>query len=266
MAKQKTTRLKKKASQPEPLKSERQQYGPLHPWRVCPIGQHWVRTHDVHCEPGPQHPEGTYVRHGHCHTNPSHKDHLYQQETEQIAKDFFPTLAGPPALNNLKFVKHGNEFDQLIRGWTKYWNEIFQPEEPLDPNLVKALIATESGFNANADNGSKGDARARGLMQVTDGTRKALRDKSGRLDHLITLTDKDAYNPNLNIAAGIRWLFEKRRLASHKLKREADWMEAILEYKGMRRKPRTTQEKINFPRIRAKLKEYYESLKKTVGP
>jgi hypothetical protein len=32
----------------------------------------------------------------------------------------------------------------------KYWNEVLKPETPLDPNLVKALIATESAFEKNS--------------------------------------------------------------------------------------------------------------------
>jgi len=266
MAKRKRGRSKK-TRQPAAHKRPRQQYGPLHPWRICPIGQHWVRTHDVHCEPGPQHSEGTtYVRHGHCHSNPSHKDQFYPQEMENIAKEFFPGLTGPPAANDLEF-DDGNKFDDLIRGWTKYWNEILDPKVPLDPDLVKALIATESGFNPTADTHMKGSLRARGLMQVTDGTRKTLRDKNGELaDHLLILTDKEIYDPNLNIAAGIRWLFQKQKLASHKLKRDADWMEAVLEYKGMQRKPRAKQEKIDFPRVKADLREYYNTLKKAGTP
>jgi soluble lytic murein transglycosylase-like protein len=42
---------------------------------------------------------------------------------------------------------NADKFDQQIRGWVRYWNDIFQPSDPLDPNLIKALIATESGFN-----------------------------------------------------------------------------------------------------------------------
>ena len=180
---------------------------------------------------------------------------------QKIAEEFFPTLTGPLLPSDPEFKNRGDEFDVLIRGWTKYWNEIFQPGEPLDPCLVKALIASESSFNPKPDNGIKGSDRARGMMQITDGTRKILRDEEGELkNHLVTLTDDDAYDPNLNIAAGIRWLFHKRERASAKLKRDATWMEAAFEFKSVRRNPRTRHEKKRFSVIRDRLKELYGRL------
>ena len=75
---------------------------------------------------------------------------------------------------------------------------------------------------------------ARGLIQVTEQTRKILADQKGELKNfLITLSKKEFYDPNLNIAAGIRWLFHKQYLASYRLKRDATWMEGIAEYKGI---------------------------------
>ena len=58
-------------------------------------------------------------------------------------------LSGSPALATglLAEFDDANKYDVLIRGWVRYWNEIFQPKNPLDPNLVKALMATESSFN-----------------------------------------------------------------------------------------------------------------------
>jgi soluble lytic murein transglycosylase-like protein len=182
---------------------------------------------------------------------------------QNIAETFFSSLTGPPSLDDFDFKSRGNQFDAMIRGWTKYWNEIFQPSELLDPDLVKTLIATESGFNPESDNKLKGVGRARGLMQLTDGTRKILNDEGGELrNHLVELSGSAAYNPNLNIAAGIRWLFHKHERASAKLKREATWMEAIWEYKAVRTKPRTNHEREWFPKIKADFQKYYESLKK----
>jgi hypothetical protein len=51
----------------------------VHPWRICPIGKHYVRTHVLHVPPSKIHPEGEVVtRHAHCADNPlrnGHKDH-----------------------------------------------------------------------------------------------------------------------------------------------------------------------------------------------
>ena len=76
----------------------------------------------------------------------------------------------------------------------------------------------------------------------------------------MTLSDKEIYDPNLNIAAGIRWLFQKRKLASARLKREADWMEAAFAYKGVLGRDRTKEQKRNNPGIRSKLRHFYEIL------
>ena len=129
---------------------------------------------------------------------------------ENMASEFFPTLEGPPTADDLGFKKLGNKFDSLIRGWTKYWNEVFQPKDPLDPDLVKTLIATESSFNVNTDTKKKGAGRARGLIQITDGTRNILKDKSGELDdYLLTLTDKDASEHEKKQLPNIRGRLER---------------------------------------------------------
>lgn len=129
-----------------------------------------------------------------------------------------------------------NQYDDLISGWTAYWNDIFQLKNPLHPNYVKALIATESTFNpkASAPN-SKSIGLARGLMQLTE--RTALWAKDHRTqeyrDHFIDLEYEDLWEPNKNIAFGVRHLFRKRETAKGRLKREPTWLEILMEYKGM---------------------------------
>ncbi len=101
---------------------------------------------------------------------------------------------------------------------------------------------------------------ARGLMQVTDGTLKILRDEKGELkDHLVNLYQKDMNNPNLSIAAGVRWIFRKKETASARLKKEATWDEAVAEYKSylskMIKKPGYV------PNNMGKFREFYLKLK-----
>jgi soluble lytic murein transglycosylase-like protein len=126
------------------------------------------------------------------------------------------------------------DVDLYIAGWTKYWNDIFKPKVLLDPTFVKALIASESSFNIKvARKDGSGQGYARGLLQVTDTTRKILADEHGELkDHYITLTKEDALDPNLNIAAGVRWLFHKRRLAESRLGKNISWLKVVEFYKG----------------------------------
>ncbi len=196
----------------------------MHPWRPCPLGEHWRRPHPR---------KGTKGVRGHCVKNPSHKDQIYSDELSYIADKFFNKLTGPPSSKTLTYPQ-GNKFDEHIRGWCKYWNDVFEPKERLDPDLVKALIATESGFRATIKiKDGKGQGHATGLMQVTDATQKILCDEKGELkDHLVNVDQKDLKDPCLNIAAGVRWLFRKKEIASSRLGREATWNETIVFYKG----------------------------------
>lgn len=140
---------------------------------------------------------------------------------DEIANRHFERLKGPPCPKTLGFSQ-GNKFDTLIRGWTKYWNEVLKPTNELDPNLVKAIIATESSFRARNENpGNRRIGKARGLMQVTEETWRILKDEQGEL-----------YLANQNICAGIRWLFRKKDTASAKFGREASWIEAVANYKS----------------------------------
>ncbi len=132
------------------------------------------------------------------------------------------------------------------------------PETPLEPEVVKALIASESSFKTNANNKLKGPNRARGLMQVLDGTLPYLTDKHKELrDHFLNLTEDDMLDAGLSICAGIRWLFRKREIASVLLKRQATWEEAVANYK---RYHKEYQVNPNF-RGMGKFRKYYKELK-----
>ncbi|MBI4404304.1 MAG: hypothetical protein HY537_09100 [Deltaproteobacteria bacterium] len=122
----------------------------VHPWRVCPYGEHWVRTHPLHVPPSHTFPEGhTTTRHEHCAHNPSRKDQFYPDEIREIAKQHFSDLKSRPCPLPLGYGDRGSKYDDLIAGWVQYWNEVLKPDVPLDSNLVKALIATESSFDPN---------------------------------------------------------------------------------------------------------------------
>ncbi len=229
-----------------------------HPWRKCPLGEHWVKEHPRKVPVSERNPTGVTIVDGHCRKNPSHHEIFVAAELDEIAKLHFKNLKAVPTPDNLG-NPHGNDFDLLIGGWTQFWNDIFEPKELLDPNLVKALIASESSFNVSISTHSN-IGKARGLIQITEQTRKILADQKGELkDFLITLSKEEFYNPNLNIAAGIRWLFHKKYLATYRLKRESTWMDAIAEYKGI-----TSQLGKGgiADKIMKKVEEYYERLKK----
>lgn len=182
--------------------------------------------------PSHAHPDGYITtRHGNCAHNPSGKDRLHPDEIREIANQHFSTVKNKPCPLPLDF-KNGSRFDDLIAGWSQYWNEVFTPSDPLDPNLVKALIATESSFNPDKLADKNDPDSARGLTQVTNESRKILGNEKGEIkDHYITATKKDLNDPSMNICAGIRWLSHKRALASKHLGHQATWMETISEYK-----------------------------------
>ncbi len=227
-----------------------------HPWRKCPIGEHWVREHERNIEVSEKNPDGITIVDAHCRKNPSHHEIFVADELQEIARLHFKNIKIIPKPDALGYP-HGNDFNELIGGWTQFWNDIFNPKVPLDPNLVKALIASESSFRINTSANSK-IGEAKGLIQVTEQTRKILADQKGELkDFLITLSKKELFDPNLNLAAGIRWLFHKKYLASNRLKREATWMEAIAEYKGILSQLGKIEKS---DKIMQKLKEKYEKL------
>jgi hypothetical protein len=197
----------------------------VHPWRMCPEGQHWVRDHSRST--------ATHGVHGYCRHNRGGKDEIEAFEIDAIAYKYFEKLKGAPCAKALGFSQ-GSKFDSLIRGWTKYWNEVLNEADPIDPDLVKAIIATESGFRVRAVNkGNKIIGKALGLMQVTEQSWRILKDEHGELkDHFVVLEHNELFQANQNICAGVRWLYRKRQATSSKLGRRATWLETVANYKG----------------------------------
>lgn len=194
-------------------------------WRICPIGQHWVRRHDRRKDIS-----AIEDVDGHCRRNPSGKDWLKTEEMVRISQmDIFKTV---PQL--LKFEDPDwNAYDGLIAGWTAYWNSMIPSERALDPNIVKLLIASESSFRPFVQNVSRQGA-VRGLGQITESTWKIMKNPKGELkDHFIDVSWDDLNDPSINIATLIRWMIRKRTVARSRLKREPTDREVLLCYKGV---------------------------------
>jgi hypothetical protein len=218
-----------------------------HSWRLCPVGTHYVREHQEHIPPSKKHPNGEIIiRHAHCAHNPLGKhqkpinDILSFGELKAIAKAHFERLKGPPKANVLDYPR-ADEIDEQIRGWVMYWNEVFEAQVLLDPNLVKALMASESSFkpeSTNANNPRK-IGTARGLMQLTDQTLRILHgQEDGLKDHFLYLSHTEVMEPSANICAGVRWLFLKRAGAKERYSKidpthTVTWEDAVAEYKGV---------------------------------
>jgi hypothetical protein len=94
-----------------------------HPWRVSPIGKHYVRAHVIRISPSNKHPQGNVItRHAHCANNPSHKDILSFDEIQAIEKAHFPNDITEPApkANVLRAFSRADDFDLYIQGWVQY--------------------------------------------------------------------------------------------------------------------------------------------------
>ncbi len=230
----------------------------VHEWRRCGAGFHFVKEHISHIPPSKKHPGGLVTTvHEHCAANPSHKDLLSASEINYIATNYFSSLSGPPTKNVLTniFPKADN-YDVEIRGWVRYWNDIFHLDAPLNPNLIKALIATESSFEIQP----KGHSRAYGLMQLMPKTFSILQDVKGELsNYLIHIPQKEYLDVSTNICAGVRWLFQKKKLAGVRLGREASWTEAVIEYKSYWDAVNRGEDPIAMQHLR----QYYQLLEQT---
>jgi hypothetical protein len=118
-----------------------------------------------------------------------------------------------------------NRFDALIVHWTRHYNEIFHPLDrrgrpnPLDPDLVKAMIYAESRFSETA---ASRRSSARGLTQVLGRERRMLGEMPAGVSGIAGASFGE---PSVQIAAGIRILFEKYRGSR-------DWPTAIRDYNG----------------------------------
>lgn len=215
-----------------------------HPWRRCPKGKHFVK----------QHKQSNAKVREHCAFNPSHKEELSYDEIQYISQKYFKDLSGAPTSDILKFAD-ADTYDNFIRGWTYFWNDIFKPSELLDANYIKALIATESGFRINPPE----NPHAHGLMQLLHQTFEALQNIKGELhDYLVRAPWEKILDPTTNICMGIRWLFQKRHLLMVRLKREVTWEESVIEYKSYWDDIR--KHKDQMPNGIIKLREYYQLL------
>ena len=137
---------------------------------------------------------------------------------------------------------------------TDYFNSKLSLNPKLDPDSLKALIATESSFNPNAKN-----KNALGLTQVTKDTLKILQDLNGETKDFVfkDIKQKDLNNPNISVALAARWLAQKQKLAASKLKRLPTSDEVIMMYKGI-----LGDKSDNAIKIMKKYRKHYGELKK----
>ncbi len=155
--------------------------------------------------------------------------YLDLSEIEEIFKNYDRRNIVYPTKSKLE-QPNSDKYDDVIAVWCDYFNNKFNTNPLLDPNTVKALVASESDFKENPKN-----PLASGIAQITPETFKALQDPDGEVKDFIfkEIRKKDLKNPSIAIPMAIRWLSRKKRLAEGKLGRAATAEEIILEYKGL---------------------------------
>lgn len=213
-----------------------------------------VHTHPMRIPPSKKRPlGGTTIRHQHARRVYTSYD---IDELKKIYRNYNTKKLTLPTSDDLGYP-NGNKYDELIAIWVDYFNKIFPPKPPhaaVDPDLVKALIGSESDFNANPKN-----PKAFGITQITPSTHKIINDPNGEMkDYLFkNIRQKDLLDPEIAIPCGVRWFFYKNEYAKKILKRSPTPEEAILFYKGLQKSSTSYKKKAleKFQKLYAKLKK-----------
>ena len=182
----------------------------------CPLGYHYVIGHFRKIVSGFL----TWV-HEHFAKNPGHQPELDPDSIEKLVREENTTKS--QKIGKICGFKEHEELDPMIHFWLDYWKRqgLSFPSK-LTPRIIKAMIAKESSFDphSQATNGS-----ARGLMQIKKETRDILagkKDKNGYRElknYNIIVSSKDLFDPNINVACGIRWISHKFKLIPKKMEK-----------------------------------------------
>lgn len=210
-----------------------------------------VHTHSRRVKPSIKNPRGITVVDEHLRRLPG--TYLDELEIYKIANGYNLKKVLLPSTQDLGF-DDDNAYNDLIATWTDYFNQLFNINPKLDPDMIKALIGSESGFEIDPKN-----PLAIGVAQITKETLKIIQNPKGEAKDFIfnSISQKDLKNPELAIPIAVRWLAYKKTRAESKLGRPATHEEIILEYKGLL-KSKTEFKKKALERYR----ELYGILKK----
>lgn len=211
-----------------------------------------VREHPMHVPVSEKNPTGITIRDRHLRRLKG--TYLDVAEIESIFKSYDRKGIVYPNKGKLKH-KNADKYDEEIAVWTDYFNRKFNVVPPLDPDLVKALIDSESDFRVDPSENKK----AFGILQITPSTLKIVQDPKGEAKDFIfkKVRQKDLKNPSIAIPIAIRWLLRKRVTAMDQLKRAPNHEELVLEYKGLLK----SDSKYKAAALK-KYKESYANLKK----
>ena len=187
-----------------------------------------VREHPMHVPVSQKNPNGITIRDRHLRRLQG--TYLDASEIEEIFKNYDRKSITYPAQKKLS-QPNSDKYDEIIAVWCDYFNKKFNSQPPLEPNVVKALIASESDFREDPPRNPK----ATGIAQITPETHQVVQDPAGEVKDFIfkDIRKKDLKDPSIAIPIAVRWLSRKKRLAEGKLGRAVNAEEIILEYKGL---------------------------------
>jgi hypothetical protein len=188
-----------------------------------------VRQHRRHVPVSNKNPTGITIVSRHLRRLSG--TYINVREIESIFKTYDRKNVKYPTPKKFGKYINADKYDEVIAVWVDYFNKKFSAKPPLDPDVIKALIASESGFRPDPSENKK----AFGITQITPATLKILQDPKGEAKDFIfsKICQKDLKDPNIAIPMSVRWLHRKRATAAHQLNRVPDHEELILEYKGM---------------------------------
>ena len=188
-----------------------------------------VRSHPMHVPVSERNPEGITIRDRHLRRLKG--TYLDLAEIETIFKNYNKKGLIFPTAGKLEKNRNADKYDEIIAVWTDYFNRKFNAKPVLDPDVVKALIESESDFRMDPP----GNKIAIGIAQITKQTLKIVQDPNGETKDFIfhKIRQKDLKEPAVAIPVAVRWLFRKRATAMAQLNRVPDHEELILEYKGL---------------------------------
>jgi hypothetical protein len=188
-----------------------------------------VRAHTMRVPVSHKNPSGTTIRDQHLRRLPG--TYLKREEIDEIFNSNSKNKIAYPSDGKIVDHKNADKYDDLIAFWTDYFNNKFNMKTPLDPDIFKALLASESGFRIDPEENNK----AFGIAQITKQTLRIIQDSKGEAKEFIfsSIRQKDLKNPSIAIPMGLRWLMYKSQRAAAKLDRPPTHEEIILEYKGL---------------------------------
>ena len=188
-----------------------------------------VREHPMQVPVSEKNPTGVTIRDQHLRRLPG--TYLKREDIGEIFKNHNRNGILYPAAGKIPEHKTADDYDELIAVWTDYFNSKLKTDPPLDPDVFKALLASESGFRLHTPQ----NKTAFGIAQITKQTLEVLQNPKGEAKEFI-FTDtrqKDLRDPNIAIPIGLRWLMYKSKRAAAKLGRLPTHEDIILEYKGL---------------------------------